>query len=198
MGLRVDRNILQWFDRFFEDEVTTISQYNFLTNLYQKNAYNKSNVAFTLEKGNSKYWKLYFELPNEYILKLKQNVHPIFREYIYEQISIYNNAQIYNFINRNVLDVFYKVADYKYDYLNNRYIIDYRDSFLDICKDIFIGETRVLDDDLYISILDKDNVNFFNRDKSFILYLNYNQDKEENMLDSLLDLRKSIIINDKL
>lgn len=198
MGLRVDRNILQWFDRFFEDEVTAISQYNFLTNLYQKNAYNKSNVAFTLEKGDSKYWKLYFELPNEYILKLKQNVHPIFREYIYEQISIYNNAQIYNFINHNVLDVFYKVADYKYDYLNNRYIIDYRDSFLDICKDIFIGETRVLDDDLYISILDKDNVNFFNRDKSFILYLNYNQDKEENMLDSLLDLRKSIIINDKL
>jgi hypothetical protein len=196
MSLKVDRNILQWFDRFFEEESTTLRQHNFLSNLIQNNVYN-NNAAFTLEKRNSNYWKLYFELPNDYIIKLRQNVHPLFREYIYEQISIYNNSQIYNFINTNILRVFENVSDYEYDYIENIYVIDYSERFLEICKNLMVGENRLLNNDLYINADKKDSINFFNSDKSFILTLQFDPDNNEDLLDSLLDLRKSIIINEK-
>ncbi|WP_315166552.1 hypothetical protein [Metaclostridioides mangenotii] len=196
MSLKVDRNILQWFDRFFEEESTTLRQHNFLSNLSQNNVYN-NNAAFTLEKSNSNYWKLYFELPNDYIIKLRQNVHPLFREYIYEQISIYNNSHIYNFINTNILRVFENVSDYEYDYIENIYVIDYSERFLEICKKLMVGENRLLNNDLYINADKKNSINFFNSDKSFILTLQFDPDNNEDLLDSLLDLRKSIIINEK-
>ncbi|GAA0237987.1 hypothetical protein [Metaclostridioides mangenotii] len=197
MSLKVDRNILQWFDRFFEEGSTTLRQHNFLSNLSQNNVYNKNNVAFTLKKSNSNYWKLYFELSNDYIIKLRQNVHPLFREYIYEQISIYNNSQIYNFINTNILRVFKNVSNYEYDYIENIYVIDYSQKFLEKCENLLVGESRFLTNDLYINADKKDSIDFFNGDKSFILTLQFNPDNNENLLDSLLDLRKSIIINEK-
>lgn len=198
MSLKVDRNILQWFDRFFEEEATTLRQHNFLSNYYQDNVHNKNNAAFTLEKSNTNYWKLYFELSNDYIIKLRQNVHPLFREYIYEQISIYNNSQIYNFLNTNVLRVFDNVAEYKYDYIENIYVIDYNNSFLDKCRNLIIGENRLLSENLYVNANKANCINFFNKDKSFILTLKFDSYDDENLLDSLLDLRKSIIINEKI
>ena len=112
--LKLDRNILQWFDSFFEEQRTSLQKSNFICKLYRFEDKGRQKTALTLEKDNPKYWKIYFEMPQELAVKLEKNVHPIFREYIYEQISIYNNNRMYNFINSNLIGVFNNVAFYSY------------------------------------------------------------------------------------
>ena len=76
MSLKLDRNVLQWFDYVFENEKTSLRHYNFNCTLKEISSTSLNKVAFILEKNNSKYWKLYFEIPAEVTLKLKQNIHP--------------------------------------------------------------------------------------------------------------------------
>ena len=198
MSLKLDRNILQWFDSFFEDSEPEVHNDNFLCNIYKNKSGGNEKTAFTLEKENSSYWKIYFEIPQETIIKLRKNVHPIFREYIYEQISFYNDNRIYNFINSNLLNVFNNVAFYSYDSGINAYTINFRKGFIDKCSYLAIGEDRQIDEDLYLNVQSQELFNFFNKDKSFMMNLAFSSSKGENLLDSLIDLRKSIIINDRM
>lgn len=198
MSLKLDRNVLQWFDYVFENEKTSLRHYNFDCTLKEIRRASLNRVAFILEKNNSRYWKLYFEIPAEVTLKLKQNIHPLFREYIYEQISLYNDNQIYNFVNSNILKVFNNIAIYQYNILENLYTIDFRKSFIDKCQYLLIGEKRLIDEDLYLRVKSKEVFDFFNSDETFNLTLSFDIQKNENLLDSLLELRKSIIINERI
>ncbi|MDR0880912.1 MAG: hypothetical protein LBN09_09530 [Clostridioides sp.] len=195
MGLRLDRNILQWFDYFFEKEATTFTKQNFVSNLYQESNAGSQNIGVTLEKQDSKYWKLYFEIPSEVAIKLRKNVHPLFNQYIYEGISIYSDVDIYEFINSNLMKVFDSVCSYIYNPMCDLYVADFKDEFIENCGKIDIGDIRIVAKDLYIMPMSNDCVKFFNYDQSFILTLRYNLNMDEDLLDSLLNLRKSIILN---
>lgn len=136
-------------------------------------------------------------MPQELAVKLEKNVHPIFREYIYEQISIYNNNRMYNFINSNLIGVFNNVAFYSYDQNSGAYTMNFRNSFLEKCNNLMVGEDRQIDTNLYLNASSNDLFRFFNEDKSFVMNLRFDTTRGENLLDSLIDLRKSIIINDR-
>ena len=195
--LKLDRNILQWFDSFFEEQRTSLQKSNFICKLYRFEDKGRQKTALTLEKDNPKYWKIYFEMPQELAVRLEKNVHPIFREYIYEQISIYNNNRMYNFINSNLIGVFNNVAFYSYVQNSGTYTMNFRNSFLEKCNNLMVGEDRQIDTNLYLNASSNDLFRFFNEDKSFVMNLKFDTTRGENLLDSLIDLRKSIIINDK-
>lgn len=197
MSLKLDRNILQWFDYFFEEHETFLQESNFICKLYKFEDKGIQKTILTLEKDNPKYWKIYFEMPQELVVILEKNVHPIFREYIYEQISIYNNSRMYNFINSNLIGVFDSVAFYNYNHDSGTYTMNFRKSFLEKCENLKVGEDRKINGDLYLNATSNENFNFFNKDKSFVMKLEFDMTKGENLLDSLIDLRKSIIINDR-
>lgn len=194
--LKLDRSILQWFDSFFEEQRTYLEKSNFICNLYKVENKGVEKIAFTLEKDNPKYWKIYFEMPQELAVRLENNVHPIFREYIYEQLSIYNNNRMYNFINSNLIGVFNNVAFYSYEPNSGVYTVNFRNSFLEKCNNLMVGEDRKIDTNLYLNASSNELFRFFNEDKSFVMSLRFDTERGENLLDSLIDLRKSIIIND--
>ncbi|HBH0853383.1 TPA: hypothetical protein KR672_003013, partial [Clostridioides difficile] len=57
---------------------------------------------------------------------------------------------------------------------------------------------RLIDEDLYLIAKSKEVFDFFNSDGTFNLTLSFDIQKNENLLDSLLELRKSIIINERI
>ncbi|HBG0319535.1 TPA: hypothetical protein KPD91_003441, partial [Clostridioides difficile] len=71
-------------------------------------------------------------------------------------------------------------------------------SFIDKCQYLLIGEKRLIDEDLYLIAKSKEVFDFFNSDGTFNLTLSFDIQKNENLLDSLLELRKSIIINERI
>ncbi|TQQ85311.1 hypothetical protein EXD82_02630 [Peptacetobacter hominis] len=196
MALKLDRNIMQWFDSFFEDEKSSVQKNNFLCKSYVRKTPEGDKTGFTLEKENSDYWKMYFEIPQETVIRLKKNVHPIFREYIYEKRSFYNDNMIYDFINSNLLNIFNNVAVYTYDKNINAYIMNFSRLFVERCRYLSIGEDRKITENLYINAETQENFRIFNRDRSFVIMFSFDASEGENLLDSLIDLRKSIIIND--
>lgn len=197
MSLKLDRNILQWFDYFFEEQKTFFKESNFICKLYRIEDKGRQKTILTLEKDNPKYWKIYFEMPQELVVVLENNVHPIFREYVYEQISIYNNNRVYNFINSNIIGIFDTIAFYSYNHNSGGYTVNFRNSFLEKCRNLKVNEDREIGRNLYLNAESNEKFNFFNNDKTFAMSLKFDIAKEENLLDSLIDLRKSIIISDK-
>ncbi|WP_227868494.1 hypothetical protein [Clostridioides sp. ZZV15-6388] len=63
---------------------------------------------------------------------------------------------------------------------------------------MLIGEKRLIDEDLYLKAKSKEVFDFFNSDGTFNLTLSFDIQKNESLLDSLLELRKSIIINERI
>ena len=80
--------------------------------------------------------------------------------------------------------MFNNIAIYQYNILENLYTIDFKKSFIDKCQYLLIGEKRLIDEDLYLIAKSKEVFDFLQ--------------KNENLLDSLLELRKSIIINERI
>lgn len=75
--------------------------------------------------------------------------------------------------------------------------MNFRNSFLEKCNNLMVGEDRQIDTNLYLNASSNDLFRFFNEDKSFVMNLRFDTTRGENLLDSLIDLRKSIIINDR-
>ncbi|MDR1774373.1 MAG: hypothetical protein LBR30_05850 [Clostridioides sp.] len=195
MSLNLDAGILSCFDYFFENDVSTFDKYDFIAKLHILNIAGKKGIGISLQKKNSDYWRLYFELPREYFLKLKRNVHPIFNEYIYDSVSIYNNEKVYNFLNENIVNIFNSICIYEYNFFVDSYLLDFKSSFLNKVAYLRVGEVIQIARDLYMIADSNESFDFFNGDKSFVLNLKYDSNNDENILDSLLDLRKSILIN---
>lgn len=193
--MKFDREFLRGFDDFFQLKKTKIFIDDFVFEL--ENKYVRDNYSLVrLYKNNDIFWKLEFILPSEYILRLNKNVHPIFKEYIDDRISIYADNKLYRFINENILEIYRAIAEISYDPISMRKFIDFSDFFINRCKDIAYGEERQISTDKFLKVFDEDNVLIRNYDKSFMLSLHYNSDYGESMLDSLIDMQKSIMLKE--
>ncbi|WP_101772953.1 hypothetical protein [Peptostreptococcus faecalis] len=196
MSFKFDREIMKWFDLFFEDQKNLFNMENFLCSMQEINNTKKNGNLITLEKQDSNYWKLEFSLPENYVIKLQKNVHPFFGEYIYEEISIYCDDNMYDFLNYYLMKVLDNVVLYTYDIESKTHYINYKDSFLRKCKYMESGKKRFLDEDLYIVANSDRNFDFVNFSGTFKLNLCFDPNKGENLLDSILNIRKSIIISE--
>ena len=87
------------------------------------------------------------------------------------------------------------IVKYSYYPLEKVYYMDYNDDFISKCRYLQVGEKRVIDEDLYLIALSNKSFDFFNFAKTFKLNLSFEPSKGEDLLDSILDLRKSIIVN---
>lgn len=196
MRLKFDREIMKWFDSFFENRVDMFNIDNFLCSLQDFETNLDSRKVIVLQKENSNYWKLEFSLPDNYVVKLKKNVHPIFGQYIFDEISIYSDDIVYDKINSYIMKIINNIIEIKYDLFNSRYLIDYREEFIDICNKMVIGERNLLIEDVYMIANTNSDLDFLNYANTFKLNLNFNPDKGEDLIDSILDLRRSIIVRD--
>ena len=197
MSFRFDREVMRWFDTFFEDSIDMFNINNFLCSIQEFDSSRRNDDVIILEKSNTNYWRLEISIPKNYVVKLRKNVHPFFGEYIYDEISIYSDDSMYEFVNAQLIKVFNNVAKYSYQALDNVYYLDYNDEFIRKCRYIKVGEKRVIDEDLYLMPLSNKSFDFFNFDKTFKLNLSFEPSKGENLLDSIIDLRRSIILSDK-
>ena len=167
MNLSIDREVMRWFDSLFQSQNDMISINNFICKL---DDYDKSMLGgkvISLGKYSTNYWKLEFNISDSYLLRLKKNIHPLFNEYIYEEMTLYNDDNMFTTINRFVIRVFNIVADY--------------------------GDVIKLDYDVLMLVNSDDNIVFFNDENTIKLNLRFDTEMGEDILDSLLDLRKSII-----
>ncbi|MBC2575835.1 hypothetical protein [Peptostreptococcus canis] len=196
MRLKFDREIMKWFDSFFENRVDMFNIDNFLCSLQDFETNLDSRKVIVLQKENSNYWKLEFSLPDNYVVKLKKNVHPIFGQYIFDEISIYSDDIVYDKINSYIMKIINNIIEIKYDLFNSRYLIDYREEFIDICNKMVIGERNLLIEDVYMIANTNSDLDFLNYANTFKLNLSFNPDKGEDLIDSILDLRRSIIVRD--
>ncbi|MBP1998048.1 hypothetical protein J2Z72_000942 [Peptostreptococcus canis] len=194
--LKFDREIMKWFDSFFENRVDMFNIDNFLCSLQDFETNLDSRKVIVLQKENSNYWKLEFSLPDNYVVKLKKNVHPIFGQYIFDEISIYSDDIVYDKINSYIMKIINNIIEIKYDLFNSRYLIDYREEFIDICNKMVIGERNLLIEDVYMIANTNSDLDFLNYANTFKLNLSFNPDKGEDLIDSILDLRRSIIVRD--
>ncbi|CAK7004386.1 MAG: hypothetical protein PEPC_00169 [Peptostreptococcus russellii] len=195
MDFKFDREIMKWFDSFFEDKIDIFNVSNFLCSMQEFDSKKRTDNLIILEKENSNYWRLEFSIPKNYVIKLKKNVHPFFGEYIYDEISIYSDDKIYDFINMYIMKIMNNIVKYSYYPLEKVYYMDYNDDFISKCRYLQVGEKRVIDEDLYLIALSNKSFDFFNFAKTFKLNLSFEPSKGEDLLDSILDLRKSIIVN---
>ncbi|WAW15690.1 hypothetical protein [Peptostreptococcus equinus] len=194
MDLRFDREIMKWFDSFFQEAIESISIDNFFCKTERNSRLLDRSRKFILEKNNGKYWQIEFTVPESKVLKIEKNVNTFFKEYIIEEISMYSDDEIYDFINSKIKDVYNEVVEYRYNEDKNTYVMSYSKEFMDKCSGMKVGEIRFLNEDLMIKIWNEEKISIVNIDNTFNLILNYDTNKNEDMLDSLLDLRKSVII----
>lgn len=187
MLINIDRDIMRWFDIFFEEGKNKVDINSFVCVLEGR--------GIVLRKNNTDYWVLKFFISDNHINKLINNVHPRFNEYIFKEISLYKDDMIYDFLNRYIQIIFENIVSYSYDEDERSYYVDYKDSFVDKYQRMNLGDVKKIDEDLYISPITKDMVDFSNQDGSFNLKLRYNTSLGEDLMDSLLNLRKSILIN---
>lgn len=195
MDVKFDRDIMKLFDLFFEERVNMLSVNNFLCSLQEFDKKRRKDKIIILEKENSDYWRIEFSIPENYVIKLRKNVHPFFHEYIYDEISIYSDDSIYEFINRYLNTIFNNIIEYSYNRLDNKYYIDFNDEFIYKSRNINIGERRQLDDDIFFQVQSNKSVDFHNFDNTFKLNLKFEPSRGEDLLDSIIDLRNSIILN---
>lgn len=197
MAFKLDREVMKWFDTFFEDSIDIFNVNNFLCSIQEFDSNHRRDDLIILEKSNSDYWRLEIGIPKNYVIKLRKNVHPFFGEYIYDEISIYSDDNMYDFINKYIIKVINNIVKYTYQPIENVYYIDYNDEFIRKCKYIKVGEKRVIDEDLYLVPVSNKSFDFFNFRRNFKLNLSFEPNRGETLLDSILDLRKSIILDDK-
>ncbi|MDY4560471.1 MAG: hypothetical protein SO435_01970 [Peptostreptococcus porci] len=193
MNLSIDREVMRWFDSLFQSQNDMISINNFICKL---DDYDKSMLGgkvISLGKYSTNYWKLEFNISDSYLLRLKKNIHPLFNEYIYEEMTLYNDDNMFTTINRFVIRVFNIVADYEYDVIEGAYYINYNRYFVELCRGISHGDVIKLDYDVLMLVNSDDNIVFFNDENTIKLNLRFDIEMGEDILDSLLDLRKSII-----
>lgn len=193
---KFDREIMKWFDNFFEDQTNIFNVSNFLCSRQEFDPKKRTDNVIILEKANSNYWRLEFSLAENYVIKLKKNVHPFFGEYIYDEISIYSDDSIYDFVNRYVIKVLDNVVSYTFHPASNSYFLDYKEDFVRRCRYLKVGEKRVIDEDLYLKANSNKSFDFFNFANTFKLNLSFEPSRGEDLLDAILDLRKSIIVKD--
>lgn len=196
MAFRFDREIMKWFDSFFEDQIDIFNVNNFLCSMQEFDPQKRTDNLIILEKENSDYWRLEFSIPENYVIKLRKNVHPFLGEYIYDQISIYSDDRIYDFVNQYIVKILNNVVNYTYHPIDRIYYMDFNNEFIRKCKYLQVGEKRVIDEDLYLTPLSNKSFDFYNFAKTFKLNLSFDPKKGEDLLDSILDLRKSIIISE--
>lgn len=195
MNLKFDREIMKWFDAFFEDSIESLLVDSFLCSQKIFDSYSHRGRLFTLEKKNSKYWKIEFFVPENKVLSIEKNVSPFFKEYIIEEISMYRDDEIYSFLNDSLKDIYRRIVKYTYIPEKNAYTMAYTDEFMEICRGLKVGDLKLISEDLVMKIWSEDKISIENRDDSFKLTLNYETKKEEDLMDALLDLRKSVILN---
>ena len=196
MAFKFDREIMKWFDSFFEESTDIFNVNNFLCSMQEFDHKKRTDNVIILEKENSNYWRLEFSIPENYVIKLRKNVHPFFGEYIYDEISIYSDDRIYDFVNRYIVKVLDNVVKYTYQPIDRVYFIDYNDEFIRKCRYLQVGEKRVIDEDLYLIPNSNKSFDFINFANTFKLNLSFDPNKGEDLLDSIMDLRKSIIISE--
>lgn len=194
MDFKFDREIMKWFDSFFEDQINMFNVSNFLCSMQEVDSENRADNLIILEKEDSSYWKMEFTIPRKYVLKLKKNVHPFFGEYIYDEISIYSDDKIYEFINLYIMKILNNAVEYSYYPMDKVYSIDYNDDFIKKCRYLQVGEKRIIDEDLYLIALSNKSFDFSNFANTFKLNLSFEPTRGEDLLDSILDLRRSIIV----
>lgn len=218
MSINLDRNIMKWFDELFEKNLMTISIDDFVCSLLDAKSNadldTKSNVdldaranadltrknkaeidtKISLNRANHIYWTIDISLPYKYIRRLRDNVHPLFGGYVYEEISIYEDQEKYRQLNTWLQDLYNSVLDYSYSDIKRAYVLSYRQEFLNMCSNVGIGQKVLIDKDLVFCPINQDKVKFTNLDESIDLNLMYNSSIGESLIDSLLDISRSIII----
>lgn len=191
MYLRLNREIMRWFDYLYEERRLKFEIDEF-TFLLKENAENTGNVL-SIAKKNSKYWMLEFELNNGYVQRLRSNVHPIFGEYIYDQVSIYMDDVIYDRLNRYIGSVFESVLRLEYSNDEMGYVMAYNENFVSLSKEIEYNQKNRISNDLNMVAKRDGEILFQNDDNTVRLSIKYDPGKGEGPIDSLFDLRKSLV-----
>ena len=210
MNYIFDRDIMRWFDHLFEKHTNTFSIDNFICNMYDEarsldmrkvlplpiKMYKDDNVI-SLAKKESNYWTISFLLSSKYVYELRENVHPYFGHYIYENISVYNNDEVYSFVNKYIVDILNFMVDYVYYPEEYDYYIDYRDEFIKTCSGIEYGKRVLVTDDIYMYILSKEELNFIDKSERFNLELRFDSRSGQELMDAIVDLSRSILLRSK-
>lgn len=187
-----DREIFRWFDRFFEDQINRLDVNNFICEIDEYDDINDRKIS--LEKGNSNYWKLEMMLPEYKYYELKDNVHPVFKQYIFEDKSMYNFDSYYSEINSYINKIMDSITTINFDDYEDSYLIDYNEDFIEKANMFELGKSTMLIDDVYILANSNKNFDLFNIDNTFKLNLNFEPKVGEDLIDSLIDLQKSIFL----
>lgn len=190
MSISLDRNIMKWFDELFEKKLMTLSIDDFVCSILDV----KNSSKLSLNRSNKIYWTIDIILPCRYVRRLKDNVHPLFGGYIYEEASIYEDQEKYKQLNTWIRELYEEVLDYGYSEIDGSYILSYREEFLNMCENLSMGQEISLNEDLFFCPISQDLVKFTNGDESIVLNLMYSSSQGESLIDSLLDLSRSIII----
>ncbi|KGF12462.1 hypothetical protein HMPREF1639_06105 [Peptostreptococcus sp. MV1] len=207
MNYTFDRDIMRWFDYLFENRTNTLRVDNFICNMYDELVYEsmgkrlplpvkkfKDDNVISLEKKGSNFWTISFLLPSKYVYRLRENVHPYFGHYIYENISIYNNDEVYSLINKYIADILNFMVDYVYYPEEGDYYIDYRDDFIKTCSSLELGKRVLITDDIYMWIKSDEEIDFVNRSKSFNMKLRFDSSSGQELMDAIIDLSRSILL----
>lgn len=199
MNIKFDREVMKWFDLLFESHKDIFSVNNFICKIENKVENSTKNIygnkIVSLGKNSTNYWKLEFNLSDSYILRLSKNIHPLFDEYIYEEFTLYRDDKIYSVLNKFIIRVFNAVTEYVYNPIEDLYYLNYQREFVRKCDNLVFGKMIEIDYDVYIVANDVDDIDFYNKEKNIRLNLRFNSMDGEDLLDSILDLRKSIIMN---
>lgn len=207
MNYIFDRGIMRWFDHLFEKHTNTFLIDNFICNMYDRaRPVDKSDIlplatkkykddsVISLAKKESSFWTISFLLSSKYVYELRENVHPYFGHYIYENISVYNNDDVYSFVNKYLLDILNYMVDYIYYPEEDDYYIDYRDEFINTCSDMDYGERVLVTEDIYMFIISEDQLNFIDKSERFNLELRFDSRGGQELMDAILDLSRSILL----
>lgn len=193
MSMNLDRNIMSWIDIFIEENTNYLNINNFECSMIDIS--NKEKLI-QINKLKNKYWKLEFYVENSYIIKLKQNVNNKYKEYIYKEISIKMDENIYSIINNYIIKIFELVTEQLYSVKTHQTYLLHSEAFIKACKGLSFEKKISLDNNILFVVKNTSEVVFESVNKDFKLTLFFNDENDEDILDSLIDLRKSIIIDD--
>ncbi len=212
-----DRDIMRWFDNLFEKNVSSFLVENFMCNIYDNSKLikisdnSKSNNGtnlipleldcsvedrvISLSKKESNLWTVSFLLSSKYVSLLKENVHPYFGHYIFENVSVYNNDEVYSFINNQIIEILEFVIDYRYDIDEDNYYIDYSDEFINLCSIIEINNRVMITESIYMYFVSEKELNFVDSCNRFNLNLRFDKKLGVGLMDSIIDLTESILLS---
>lgn len=191
MYLSLNREIMRWFDCLYEERRYRFDVDNFT--FYLREGRGLHSNILSIKKKNSDYWMLEFALNEGYVERLRKNVHPVFNEYIYDTVSIYMDDVIYNRLNEHIIAVFDNVISLDFAESHGGYTMSFDKRFIDLAKSIEYNIPLRVAENLYITANSDKDVSFTNNDNTVSLRLGYEPYKGENMIDSLIDLRRSLV-----